>query len=103
MSVQLHCTDGRKCIVMLILIGSVLFKIPYRVALETDVQSFQFKIINRYIPCKVNLYLWDKELSDKCRLRNEIDIIEHFLAQCSYNRVFWQEVSKLIQRAYDII
>ena len=42
----------------------VLFKIPYKVARETNVQSLQFKIINRYIPCKENLYLWGKESSD---------------------------------------
>ena len=78
---------------------SVLFEIPYKVA---DVQSLQFKIINRYIPCKENLYLWGKESSDKCCLCNELDTIEHFFAQCSYNRVFWQGVSKLVQRALDI-
>ena len=80
----------------------VLFKIPYKVAHETNVQSLQFKIINRQLPCKENLYLWGKESSDKCHLCNEIDIIEHFFAQFSYNRVFWQDVSKLIQRALDI-
>ena len=56
MSVQLHCTDGKKCIIMLILISLFYFKIPYKVARETDVQSLQFKIINRYIPCKENIY-----------------------------------------------
>ena len=85
MSVQLHCTDGKKC----------------TVARETDIQSLQFKITNRCIPFKENLYLWGKESSDKCRLCNEIDTIEHFFAQCSYDRVFWQGVSKLIQRALD--
>ena len=80
----------------------VLFKIPYKFARETDVQSLQFKIINRYIPCKENLYLWGKESSDKCCLCNEIDTIEHFFAQCSYNRVFWQGVSTLVQRTLDI-
>ena len=73
----------------------VRFKIPYKVARETDVQSLQFKKTNRYIPCKENLYLWGKESSDKCCLCNEIDIIEHFFAQCPYNRVFCQDVSKL--------
>ena len=62
----------------------------------------QFKTINRYIPRKENLYLWGKESSDKCCLCNEIDTIEHFFAQCSYNRVFCQGVSKLVQRALDI-
>ena len=28
--------------------------------------------------------------------------IEHFFAQCSYNRVFRQDVAKLVQRALDI-
>ena len=69
---------------------------------ETNVQSLQFKIVNRYIPCKENLYLWGKELSNECLLCNDIDTIEHFVAQCSYNRVFWQDRSKLIQRALDI-
>ena len=45
---------------------------------QTDVQSLQFKIINRYIPCKENLYLWGKESSDKCGLCNEIDTIHFF-------------------------
>ena len=74
-----------------------------KAARETDVQSLQFKIINRYIPCKENLYLWGKESSDKCCLCNEIDTIElFFFAQCSYNRVFWQGVSKLVQQALGI-
>ena len=80
----------------------VLFKIPYKSARETDVHSLQFKIINRCIPCKENLYLWGKESSDKCCLFNEIDTIKHFFAHCSYNRVFWQDISKLIQPALDI-
>ena len=67
----------------------VIFKIPYKVALETDVQSLQFKIINRYIPCKENLYLWGKESSHKSRLCNEIDTIEHsvHIIEC-FGRVF---------------
>ena len=90
----------------------VLFKIPYKFTRETDVQNLQFKIINRYIPCKENLYLWGKESSDKCGLCNEIDTIEHFshsvfrtvfFAQCFFShRVFWQGVSTLVQRALDI-
>ena len=43
-----------------------------------------------------------KESADKCRLCNEIDTIEYFFSQCSYNGIFWQEVSELIQRDFDI-
>ena len=80
----------------------ILFKIPYKVVRETDIHSLQYKIINRYIPCKVNLQLWGKSSSDKCRLCDEVDTIEHFFSQCTYNKFFWQDVSKLIQKAFDI-
>ena len=36
----------------------VLFKIPYKFTRETDVQSLQFKIINRYIPCKEYIFIY---------------------------------------------
>ena len=64
--------------------------------------SLQYKIINRYIPCKVNLQRWGKSSLDKCRLCDEVDTIEHFFSQCTYNELFWQNVSKLIQKAFDI-
>ena len=50
----------------------------------------------------MNLQLWGKNSSDKCRLCNEEDIMEHFFSQCTYNKLFWQNVSKLIQKAFDI-
>ena len=56
----------------------VLFKIPYKVARATDVQSLQFRIIDRYIPCKENLYLWGKESSAKCHFCNEIILLNIF-------------------------
>ena len=43
-----------------------------------------------------------QESSDKCRLCNEIYTIEHFFIQCSYNRIFGQEVSKLMHSALNI-
>ena len=80
----------------------ILFKIPYKLVRETDMHSLQYKIINRYIPSKVNLQLWGKNSSDKCRLCEDEHTIEHFSSQCTYKKLFWQDVSKLIQKAFDI-
>ena len=102
MSVQLHCINWKKCIIMLTLIGLSCSKIPYKVVRETNIHSLQYKTINRYIPCKVNLLLWGKCSSDKCRLWDEVGTIEHFFSQCTCNELFWQDVSRLIQKAFDI-
>ena len=45
---------------------------------ETSLQSFQYKVINRYIPCNVNLYRWKKSESDLCGYCGSLDTIEHF-------------------------
>ena len=83
---------------------TVLFLVKRQLTTERDIHSLQYKIINcnRYIPCKVNLQLSGKSSSDKCRLCDEVDTIEHFFSQCTYNELFWQDVSKLIEKAFDI-
>ena len=40
--------------------------------------------------------------SDKSRLCDEVDTIAHFFSQCTFNKLFWQDLSKLIQKAFDI-
>ena len=47
------------------------------VAVETNLQSLQYQIVNRYIPCYANLKLWGKENNDKCPLCNEVGTLEH--------------------------
>ena len=79
----------------------ILFKIPYIVARETNLQSLQYQIINRYIPCYANLKLWGKESSNKCPLCNEVDTIEHFFFQCLSVDCIWTFLKKLFQITYD--
>ena len=51
----------------------------------------------------MNLRLWMKISSDKCRICYEVDTNEHFFSQCTYNKLYWQEDSKLyIQKAFVI-
>ena len=72
------------------------------VAVETNLQSLQYQIVNRYIPCYANLKLWGKENTDKCPLCNEVDTIEHFFFQCSSIKCIWTNMSTLFQITYDI-
>ena len=53
-------------------------------------QSLQFQIINRYIPCRYNLSLWYRNESPLCSLcaDNEIDTIEHYFVTCKTLGIF---------------
>ena len=58
MNVQLHCIEGKNVFNCYADFDwPVLFKILKKNMHKTDVQSLQFKQINRYIPSKENLYL----------------------------------------------
>ena len=37
-----------------------LSRLPYRISHEPKLQSFQYSIINQFINCIYNLFLWDK-------------------------------------------
>ena len=37
-----------------------IFHLPYKLCRETSLQSVQYKILSRYIPCKANLHRWNK-------------------------------------------
>jgi hypothetical protein len=60
-----------------------IHSLPYLVARETYLQSLQYQILNRYIPCKYMLKIWKKEESDQCPICNETDDIEHFFFKCN--------------------
>lgn len=71
---------------------SNIFKSPFQCARETALQSFQYKILHRFIPCKYNLKKWNKEDSDECKWCNDIETIEHFIFSCPHIRIFWNEL-----------
>ena len=56
-----------------------IYKLPYTVARETFLQSFQYQIINRYLPCNSILHKWCKEPSDKYNFCDDIDNIKHYI------------------------
>ena len=66
-------------------------------------QSFLYKVIHRFIPCKAALHKWNKadtDICDKCVIRDDI---EHFLVKCNLVRPFWDRFLEWWRTVYDIV
>lgn len=61
---------------------------------ETKHQSFQFKLINRIIPCGVHLKHLRIRDGNECHLCQETDTIAHFFFFCRKVSTFWKEVCR---------
>ena len=65
--------------------------IPYICARETALQSFQYQLIHRYIPCRYTLNTWYKNEDPICNIcnSNDIDTLEHYFFHCPSLNKFW--------------
>ena len=81
---------------------SVLFKLPNIICSEPKMQSFQYKILNRFITCNYNLYLWNVSTSQYCDDCQNVDTIEHFFFYCNSVTPFWEKVRELILEAFQV-
>lgn len=72
---------------------SYWFSLPYKVSREVRLQSFQYKVLHRTLPCGVFLEKLKIRASDKCMFCDGRDDIIHFLYQCPNTCNFWQSVS----------
>lgn len=72
-----------------------IFQIPFTCCRETYLQSFQYRIIHRILPC--NNWLYKLKITDTniCTYRhcttNDIDDIYHFLIACFPVQNFWND------------
>ena len=72
----------------------VIFKQPYLSARETKLQSIQYKILHRIIPCRKWLYkqkVIDSQICNQCN-ENEVDDILHHFIKCSRLQNFWHSI-----------
>ena len=69
---------------------SVIFSRPYKSVRETQLRSFQYKIIHRIIAC--NKKLFDMKIKDSptCNFCNQIDDIDHFFIYCPMVQTLWR-------------
>ena len=81
---------------------SQIYTLPYAVARETKLQSLQFQILNRYIPCKRFLYMCNKEETDKCQFCGEIDEIDHYFYTCDELKPFFNSFNEWFSDTMEI-
>ena len=70
-----------------------VFILIYKITKEPYLQSFQYKVLNRTINCRYNLYKWKIISSKTCNYCIQTDTIEHHFYYCSDSNNFWKEVT----------
>ena len=69
-----------------------IFKIPYEVTFETQIQSFHYKILLRIFPCNWYVSKFDSSVVRGCLFCNyHTDDICHYFYDCILCRHFWDD------------
>ena len=61
--------------------------LPFKITRETELQSLQFRILNRYIACKDSLFKWGKAENNICVACKKRETMEHicYMNACKLN------------------
>ena len=70
------------------------YKMPHYTVKETKLQVFQYKILNRIVPCQSLLYTWKLAPDNKCENCNIYDSITHYFYDCPMATLFWTQITK---------
>lgn len=79
-----------------------IYKLPYKVARDTKLQAFHFRVVHRFLLCNKFLHNIRIRRDDSCTFCHEPDTIEHFLYHCSIVNHFWSDVTEWFNREADI-
>ena len=82
-----------------------IFKLPFTVTFETDIQSLQYKIIHRFFPCNYTLSIWFRDISRECSSclpEIESDTLEHYFIHCKQVVPFWKKFEEMWKSVYKI-
>lgn len=71
----------------------LIYRSPFKAVRETKLQSLQYKIFHRTIPCRRYLSTIRVVESDKCQFCPEVDTIRHFLLDCPYSKRLWNMIA----------
>ena len=66
-----------------------LFRQPFKITRETKLQSFQYRILHRIVPCNKWLYNLKIKQSSKCTYCENEDTIIHFFLHCNKVNDLW--------------
>ena len=76
-----------------------IFRLPYRISSETDLQAFQYKIINRFLPCNYTLSIWYSDITNICQYcHQQSDTLAHYFLYCRDVAMFWKQFGKMWKR-----
>ena len=79
-----------------------IFRVVHFFIKEPYLQSFQYKIINRLINCKQNLFKWKIKDSPNCNHCGETDTLEHHLFWCIECTKFWTDFRKWMAETFQL-
>jgi len=67
-----------------------IFNLPFKTVRNTKIQTFQYRLIHRIIPC--NKWLNNIKIKDSpaCDFCDKIDDLPHFFLQCPEVKLFWK-------------
>lgn len=71
---------------------SSICRSPFKTVRETKIQTLQYKILNRIIPCNSFLKQLRIREDESCTFCSETDSIAHFLFLCPMVQAFWQKI-----------
>lgn len=67
-----------------------IYKLPFTISMETSLQSFQYKLIHRFLAHNKLLYAMKIKTSPSCILCGNLDTIEHRFYFCEYVGTYWK-------------
>lgn len=70
------------------------YMMSFRATRETRLQSLQYKILHRTLPCRKYLKTIRVTETDSCSLCGEQDTIQHFIHDCSKTKKLWEMVGR---------
>ena len=78
-----------------------IYKIPNNIT-NVKLQSFQYKLLNRIVPCNYNLHKWSIVQSPNCNLCKNVDTLEHYFFYCNQSKRFWSSVERWLVQMYEV-
>ena len=58
---------------------SKFYRLPYQTVKDTKIQTFQYTVLNRILPCKEMLFKWNIEETEQCTYCNDCDTLTHIV------------------------
>ena len=83
-------------------IWNTIFRMSYNATHETVIQSFQYRIIHRIIPCNKWLNTITVKETNICNYCDEVDDMFHFLLYCNKVHEFWVSFYKWWNRITNV-